>query len=101
MPREIERVLIANRGEIALRVIRACRELGLSPVAIYGEGEEQSAHVLAADDAYRIPDGAMLPYLNIPAIIEIAQQAGAAWSIPAMGSWRKTPRSRKRFARLG
>jgi acetyl-CoA/propionyl-CoA carboxylase biotin carboxyl carrier protein len=78
-------VLVANRGEIALRVIRACRELGLSPIAIYGEGEEQSAHVLAADDAYRIPDGAMLPYLNIPAIIEIAKKAGATMVHPGYG----------------
>ena len=80
-----ERVLIANRSEIALRIIRACRELGLSTVAIYGEGEEQSAHVLAADDAYRIPDGAMLPYLNIPAIIEIANRAGATMVHPGYG----------------
>ena len=80
-----ERVLVANRSEIALRIIRACRELGLSPVAIYGEGEEQSAHVLAADDAYRIPDGAMLPYLNIPAIIEIANRAGATMVHPGYG----------------
>jgi len=80
-----ERVLIANRGEIALRVIRACRELGLSPVAIYGEGEERSAHVLAADDAYRIPDGDMLPYLNIPAIVEITVRAGASMVHPGYG----------------
>ena len=80
-----ERVLVANRGEIALRVIRACRELGLSPVAIYGDGEEQSAHVTAADDAYRIPDGATLPYLNIPAIVEIAQRSGATMIHPGYG----------------
>jgi acetyl-CoA/propionyl-CoA carboxylase biotin carboxyl carrier protein len=79
------RVLIANRGEIALRVIRACRELGLSPIAIYGPGEESARHVLAADDAYRIPDGTTLPYLDIPAILDIAQRAGATIIHPGYG----------------
>jgi acetyl-CoA/propionyl-CoA carboxylase biotin carboxyl carrier protein len=78
-------VLIANRGEIALRVIRACRELDLSPIAVYGPGEESARHVLAADDAYRIPDGTTLPYLDIPAIISIAQRAGATIIHPGYG----------------
>ena len=60
------RVLIANRGEIALRIIRACRELGMSPVAIYGPGEESVRHVLAADDAYRLPPGDTLPSTVTP-----------------------------------
>jgi acetyl-CoA/propionyl-CoA carboxylase biotin carboxyl carrier protein len=78
-------VLIANRGEIAVRVIRACRELGLSPVAIYGDGDEAAAHVLAADDAYRLPAGTGIQYLNIPAIVEIAQRSGASIVHPGYG----------------
>ena len=67
----IRRVLIANRGEIAVRVIRSCRELGISPVAVYGEGEQDAFHVRLADDAYRIPPGPTLPYLDIPAIVAV------------------------------
>jgi acetyl-CoA/propionyl-CoA carboxylase biotin carboxyl carrier protein len=81
----IRRVLIANRGEIAVRVIRACRELGISPVAIYGEGEQDAVHVRLADDAFRIPPGSTLPYLNIPAIVALARQAGAAAIHPGYG----------------
>lgn len=83
--RPLRRVMIANRGEIALRVIRACREVGISPIAVYGEGEEHARHVLAADDAYRIPAGATLPYLDIPALIEIARVAGADGVHPGYG----------------
>jgi acetyl-CoA/propionyl-CoA carboxylase, biotin carboxylase, biotin carboxyl carrier protein len=81
----IQRVLIANRGEIALRVIRACRELDISPIAVYGESEERARHVRAADDAYRIPNSDVLPYLNIAAIIEIAKRAGAQAIHPGYG----------------
>jgi acetyl-CoA/propionyl-CoA carboxylase biotin carboxyl carrier protein len=80
------RVLIANRGEIALRVIRACRELGIETVAVFGDGDEDALHVRSADDAYRLPaDGATLPYLNIPAIVEIAKRAGAEAVHPGYG----------------
>ena len=83
--RPLRRVMIANRGEIALRVIRACRELGIAPVAVYGEGEEQARHVLAADDAYRIAVGTTLPYLDIPALIDIARRANADGVHPGYG----------------
>jgi acetyl-CoA/propionyl-CoA carboxylase biotin carboxyl carrier protein len=68
-----------------LRIARACRELGISPIAVYGEGEEQAKHVRACDDAYRIPAGAGMPYLDIPAIVEIAQRAGAQAVHPGYG----------------
>lgn len=73
--RTIERVLVANRGEIALRIMRTCREMGIDTVAVYGEHEDQSQHVRYADDAWRIPDGPGLPYLRIDAIIDVARKA--------------------------
>jgi acetyl-CoA/propionyl-CoA carboxylase biotin carboxyl carrier protein len=78
-------VLIANRGEIAVRVIRACRELDVSPVAVYGDGEHDAIHVRLADDAYRIPPGSTLPYLDIPAIVGIARTSGADAIHPGYG----------------
>ncbi len=81
----IERVLIANRGEIALRVARACRELGIASIAIYGDGEEHAAHVRYADDAWRITSTSGLPYLDIDAIVSIARRAGAGAVHPGYG----------------
>ncbi|HWV34484.1 MAG TPA: biotin carboxylase N-terminal domain-containing protein [Thermomicrobiales bacterium] len=83
--RTIERVLVANRGEIALRVMRTCREMGIASIAVYGEGEEQAQHVRYADDAWRIPDGPGLPYLRIDALVEIAKKAGADAVHPGYG----------------
>ncbi|MGH2531970.1 MAG: acetyl/propionyl/methylcrotonyl-CoA carboxylase subunit alpha [Thermomicrobiales bacterium] len=79
------RVLIANRGEIALRVIRACRELGIGAVAVYGDREEQARHVRAADDAYRISTSEGLPYLNVAALIAIAVRANVQAIHPGYG----------------
>ena len=79
------RVLIANRGEIAIRVVRACRELGMDAIAIYGEGEEDALHVRLAEDAYRIPAGAGIPYLDVAAIVAVAQQAEADAVHPGYG----------------
>ena len=64
------KVLVANRGEIALRVIRACRELGIETVAIYSEADRESLHVRFADDDVCIgPPPAKESYLRIPRII--------------------------------
>jgi acetyl-CoA/propionyl-CoA/long-chain acyl-CoA carboxylase, biotin carboxylase, biotin carboxyl carrier protein len=80
-----ERVLIANRGEIAVRVIRACRELGIVPVAVYGPGEENAQHVRLAGDAYRLDAGDRLPYLNIESIIAVALRAKCQAIHPGYG----------------
>jgi acetyl-CoA/propionyl-CoA carboxylase biotin carboxyl carrier protein len=84
-PTPITTLLIANRGEIAVRVIRAARELGLRTIAIYGNGEHDALHVRLADDAWRISSPAAIPYLDIPAILDVAQRAGADAIHPGYG----------------
>lgn len=82
----IKKVLIANRGEIALRVIRACKELGIKTVAVYSEADEESMHVTMADEAYCIgPAPSPKSYLNIPSIISAALVAGADAIHPGYG----------------
>ena len=68
------KILIANRGEIALRIIRACRELGIQTVAVYSDADRDSLHVRFADEAVCIgPAPSPDSYLNIPAIIAAAE----------------------------
>ena len=81
-----KRVLIANRGEIAVRIMRACRELGVSPVAVYSTADADAVHTRAADDAVCIgPPPARDSYLNVQAIIEAARQLGADAIHPGYG----------------
>jgi acetyl-CoA carboxylase, biotin carboxylase subunit len=82
----LKKVLIANRGEIALRIIRACRELGIPSVAVYSDADEEALHVRQADEAMYIgPAKAQKSYLNIEAITEAARDKGADSVHPGYG----------------
>ncbi|MGC2325873.1 MAG: biotin carboxylase N-terminal domain-containing protein, partial [Candidatus Sulfotelmatobacter sp.] len=81
-----KKILIANRGEIALRVICACKELGVRAVAIYSEADRNSLHVRFADEAICIgPPQLALSYLNIPAVISAAEIANVEAVHPGYG----------------
>jgi acetyl-CoA carboxylase biotin carboxylase subunit len=84
--RPIRRLLIANRGEIALRIIRACREMGIETVAVYSDADAAARHVRAADRAVRLGLApAAESYLKIPAVIEAARAAGVDAVHPGYG----------------
>ena len=82
----IEKVLIANRGEIALRVIRACREMGIQSVAVHSTADADAMHVRMADESVCIgPPAGTESYLSIPAIIAACEITGAQAIHPGYG----------------
>jgi len=81
-----DKILIANRGEIALRVLRACRELGIQTVAVHSTADRAAMHVRLADESVCIgPPAAKDSYLNVPAIIAAAEVTGAQAIHPGYG----------------
>ncbi len=81
-----DKVLIANRGEIALRVLRACKELGIKTVAVYSKADQDLMHVKLADESVCIgPNASNLSYLNVPAIISAMEITGAQAVHPGYG----------------
>ena len=81
-----KKLLIANRGEIAVRIIRACRELGISPVAIYSDADRNALHVRLADEAYHIgPSPSIESYLSIERVIDVIERSKADAVHPGYG----------------
>ena len=90
---EFRKILVANRGEIAIRVMRAANEMGKKTVAVFAEEDKLSLHRFKADEAYRIGEG-MSPvgaYLSIPEIIRVAKMCGADAIHPGYGLLSENP----------
>jgi len=82
----LEKIVIANRGEIALRVLRACREMGIKTVAVHSTADNNLKHVLLADETVCIgPPQSVDSYLNMPAIISAAEVTDATGIHPGYG----------------
>jgi pyruvate carboxylase subunit A len=86
-----KKVLIANRGEIASRVIRACKELGISTVAIYSENDTTALYVKKADEAYLVGPGPIEGYMNIHRLVDLALRVGAEAIHPGYGFLSENP----------
>ncbi|MGB1095971.1 MAG: biotin carboxylase N-terminal domain-containing protein, partial [Paracoccaceae bacterium] len=96
------KILIANRGEIAVRIARTARNMGIQTVAVYSEADEDALHVSAADEAYHIGGAAPLEsYLNGERIIDVALQSGAQAIHPGYGFLSENPDFAESLAKAG
>ncbi len=87
----IRKILVANRGEIAVRIVRACRELGIKSVAIYTDADRNALHVKKADEAYNIGSDPVLGYLNAHNIVNLAVASGCDALHPGYGFLSENP----------
>lgn len=87
------KILVANRGEIAVRIIRACKEMGIATVAVFSEADREALHVSLADESYCIGGPRVQEsYLNMGAILSVAVATGAAAIHPGYGLLSESPR---------
>jgi len=97
----IKKILIANRGEIAVRIVRACAELGIKSVAIYAEPDRHALHVKKADEAYNIGPDSIAGYLNVHRIVNLAVATGCDALHPGYGFLSENPELARACERRG
>ena len=98
----IKKILIANRGEIAVRVIRSCREMGINTVAVFSEADRKALHVRYADEAYCIgPPPSTESYLRIDKILEVAKKTKSDAIHPGYGFLSENPEFSSRIKESG
>ena len=87
------KILVANRGEIAVRIIRACKEMGIATVAVFSEADRNALHASLADESYCIgPAAAKESYLNMAAILSVATLTGTSAIHPGYGLLSENPK---------